>query len=221
MHGARLPPTFPTDIHRGVAVHDSTNVFFHVGMPKTGTSSIQTALLYHLAHPGFQYVSFGEINGSCGIGTLVDEAPEAYVWNRLFGLEGAPVARLDRMSRVFSFDSVECHPYDRTTLLHGCVVRDFLHRIGAGDIHVDPLSENDSLRVEACKLMYIYNRHCFPRGADSRWLAERAFPLGHLSQLPSAPLRLHPLLVQHMAPPVATQRAPAGTPRHSPADGSR
>lgn len=65
----------------------------HVGMPKSGTSSIQSALYFSLDDPRFQYVSFGEINGSRGIVTLFGEEPESHLGNRGLAVTGDALAR--------------------------------------------------------------------------------------------------------------------------------
>jgi hypothetical protein len=45
----------------------------HVGMPKSGSTSIQDALFYHLRPAGFQYAGFGSPNGSYGTVALFDD----------------------------------------------------------------------------------------------------------------------------------------------------
>lgn len=52
---------------------------FHIGMPKTGISSIQEYLYYGLRDPAFRYVDFGEANGSRGVTTLFGN-PETYFY---------------------------------------------------------------------------------------------------------------------------------------------
>lgn len=50
----------------------------HVGMPKTGTSSIQNYLCRHLSDPNFLYIHFGEVNGTRALSTIGLEQPESY-----------------------------------------------------------------------------------------------------------------------------------------------
>ena len=61
---------------------------FHIGMHKTGTSSIQESLYYGLRDPSFLYFGFGEPNGSRGLKTLFGDDPEFHIMNRKMGLSG-------------------------------------------------------------------------------------------------------------------------------------
>ena len=54
----------------------------HVGMPKTGTSSIQESLHDGLTDPAFHYCSFGSVNVMRSIITLFGEAPEKHHTHR-------------------------------------------------------------------------------------------------------------------------------------------
>ncbi|MEB3266378.1 MAG: hypothetical protein VKN13_07180 [Cyanobacteriota bacterium] len=54
----------------------------HVGMPKTGTSSIQEYLYYSLDDPRFRYIGFGEVNGSQALSTICLLQPETYWMHR-------------------------------------------------------------------------------------------------------------------------------------------
>jgi hypothetical protein len=58
---------------------------FHIGMPKTGTSSIQESLFFGLTDRSFRYFSFGEVNGSRGVTTLFGN-PDSYFYHRQKGL---------------------------------------------------------------------------------------------------------------------------------------
>ncbi|MEB3351728.1 MAG: hypothetical protein VKM01_05320 [Cyanobacteriota bacterium] len=51
-----------------------TRCWFHIGMPKTGSSSIQETLYYELRDPGFIYCGFGEINSSFALSSFVGQA---------------------------------------------------------------------------------------------------------------------------------------------------
>ena len=56
----------------------------HVGMPKTGTSSIQESLLFGLSDPRFRYISFGDPNAGEFLESLFgDETPGFWVHQRL------------------------------------------------------------------------------------------------------------------------------------------
>ena len=58
---------------------------FHIGMPKTGTSSIQESLYHGLTDGHFRYFGFGEINGSRGITTLFGN-PSSYFYHLQKGI---------------------------------------------------------------------------------------------------------------------------------------
>lgn len=273
-------------------------------MPKTGTTSVQQCLFYQLADPRFQYISYGEINGSRGISTLFIDNPSDFIWNRFldvdqhsieryrqrlsnrqhraiqrarnrkadliisaescwnmntsslarirlfFNREGyCPkiviylrpwmlwlpsiiqekiknglmdlsqalsydslvelldcVSRIERMKEVFGVDAVECRKYDRASLHGGCVVQDFYQYIKAEHAPAQASLLNDSLGTEACKLLYNYNRHHFPRAANPRWLAQHSFLIGKLSGLRSHPLRLGRSLLEPVIPFVEQQQ---------------
>lgn len=272
--------------------------FFHVGMPKTGSSSIQAALYYAFNDRRFQYVSFGEVNGSRGTVTLFGEKPETHLGNRRLAITGdslnryhrrlerrlqrairrarrlgadliisaedawhmsAPaltqlrnffdregylvrvivylrpwlswltssmqeqlkygladlssavksdkllrrfdyVNRLGKFTQVFGADRVECHPYLFDSLQGGCVVRDFFRRIGSDACRPPAGNLNPSLGVEACKLLYHYNRHRLQSKPGRIFFATHTRLLDRLAGLGGAPMRLHPSIVQ----PVAT-----------------
>lgn len=50
-----------------------TRCWLHIGMPKTGSTSIQQTLDYELRDPGFTYCGFGEINGSLALSSFVGQ----------------------------------------------------------------------------------------------------------------------------------------------------
>lgn len=278
--------------------------FLHVGMPKTGTTSVQHNLYYHLTDPRFQYISFGEINGSRGLSTIFGDNPRISLRNKFLGLDqksiqryrerlsrkqqralqrararrasliisaescwnmdSAPLARIraflnsegyrskviiylrpwmlwlpsilqekikngladlpkalsykplselldyvsriERMREVFGAEAVELRKYDRASLHGGCVVEDFFHCIKAERAASQVSMLNDSLGAEACKLLYNFNRHHFPRTANPAWLAEHSFLLGKLNGLSSEPLRLARSLLEHIIPFVEQQQ---------------
>jgi hypothetical protein len=57
------------------------NLILHVGMPKTGTSSIQKYLWHDLKDQNFQYVDFGVANGTRALYTIALEKPELFQLN--------------------------------------------------------------------------------------------------------------------------------------------
>lgn len=63
----------------------------HVGMPKTGTSSIQESLHYGLTDPAFHYCSLGGVNVTRSIFTLFAQAPEKHHTHR--GWSAAQIER--------------------------------------------------------------------------------------------------------------------------------
>lgn len=65
----------------------------HVGMPKTGTTSIQESLHDCLTDPAFRYFSFGEVNGSKGMATLFRAAPETYHTHQKLGWSSYQIAQ--------------------------------------------------------------------------------------------------------------------------------
>lgn len=66
----------------------------HVGMPKTGTSSIQDYLYAFLRDPRFSYVGFGEINGSRALSTISLGEPERYWIHQLNRIGPRKAAKL-------------------------------------------------------------------------------------------------------------------------------
>lgn len=67
----------------------------HVGMPKTGSTSIQESLYHGLRETGFRYVSFGEVNGERFILTCFgNEHGDNYHYHRKIGLTPEQVVDL-------------------------------------------------------------------------------------------------------------------------------
>lgn len=67
-----------------------SRLILHVGMPKTGTSSIQETLFHGLTDPRFRYVGLGMVNGSRPIQSLVGDSPVVAHAHPLQGID--PVA---------------------------------------------------------------------------------------------------------------------------------
>lgn len=105
----RFEPAFARDFDGSCVATDRTASGFlidaiamptcilHVGMPKTGTSSIQESLYFGLDDPRFRYVNLGDPNGSLWIETIFAERPEDF-W--VFRMKGRSFARL-RLARRF------------------------------------------------------------------------------------------------------------------------
>ena len=66
----------------------------HVGMPKTGSSSIQSTLFFGLDNTGHRYIGFGEINGSRALKTLLGENPEQFFLHRFLNFDKKVTERL-------------------------------------------------------------------------------------------------------------------------------
>jgi hypothetical protein len=79
-----------------------TRCWLHIGMPKTGSSSIQETLYYELRDPGYLYCGFGEINGSYAMSSFVGQQTHIAAIRQLKGL---PLVRpyrqrmMDRLKR--------------------------------------------------------------------------------------------------------------------------
>lgn len=70
----------------------------HVGMPKTGTTSIQESLYFGLEDPTFRYVGLGRVNAATHLPLLCSEQPEDY-W--LFRLGGYSKTRIRAMRGTY------------------------------------------------------------------------------------------------------------------------
>jgi hypothetical protein len=67
----------------------------HLGMPKTGSTSIQETLYHGLRVPGFRYVSFGEVNGEGILLTCFSQDyGENYHYHQKLGLSRNQLARV-------------------------------------------------------------------------------------------------------------------------------
>lgn len=76
-----------------------TRGILHVGMPKTGTTSIQETLFFDLDDPRFLYVSAGDRNAALALGVLcADAGPPRH----LLGAIGNDPAFVDRLRRSYS-----------------------------------------------------------------------------------------------------------------------
>jgi hypothetical protein len=72
----------------------------HIGMHKTGTTSIQESLWRRLDDPGFSYVDFDEANGSRAMAILFSDELEKFVGFRSLGWSATRIARYKK--RVFA-----------------------------------------------------------------------------------------------------------------------
>lgn len=66
----------------------------HVGMPKTGTSSIQESLYFGLEDPRFRLVNLGHPNGSLFIEPIFRDRPEGFWLHRTKGLSPERLRRM-------------------------------------------------------------------------------------------------------------------------------
>jgi hypothetical protein len=78
-------------------------LILHIGMPKTGTSSIQESLHRGLSDPAFQYIGLEGANGNSAMVTLFRTAPEDYFIHRLMGRSIRQVAH-HRMELLDNLD---------------------------------------------------------------------------------------------------------------------
>jgi len=87
------------DVHPRAASYPMAPCILHVGMPKTGTSSIQDSLFHGLSDPRFRYVSLGHVNSAIFLATLFGSQPETF-W--LFRRSRRSPDEIDRMRRGFA-----------------------------------------------------------------------------------------------------------------------
>lgn len=79
----------------------------HVGMPKTGTSSIQESLYYGLSDPAFRYIGLGEVNHAAAMAALFSDTPEKSYVHRKMGRSAQQVAQyrvqlLDKLDNLLA-----------------------------------------------------------------------------------------------------------------------
>jgi hypothetical protein len=99
--------------------------------------------------------------------------------------------RLAEYERIFGRENLTVRPFVRTKLKDGCVVRDFCHVLG---IPFEPdriVRSNDSISLDAVKLLHAYDRFdpgrkVPPLYVPSRWLLVKC-----LEGLPGTPFRFH------------------------------
>lgn len=66
----------------------------HVGTTKTGSSSIQESLYFHLRSRDFQYCSLGDVNGDHSMATIFRTHPEDFHYNKKLGLSTCEVQKI-------------------------------------------------------------------------------------------------------------------------------
>lgn len=92
----------------------------HIGMPKTGTSSIQDTLYFGLKDPRFSYYSAGEVNGSRMLWTLyAKEKLPFHLWRK--NVENVQYARKKqvRYQRLLTRQLKSANLQNRTLILSG------------------------------------------------------------------------------------------------------
>lgn len=87
----------------------------HVGMPKTGTSSIQGSLHYGLTDPAFRYIGLGGANSSAAMATLFSDAPEKHYSHRRMRQSAQQVQRyraqlLNQLDTILTNTSTDIQP---------------------------------------------------------------------------------------------------------------
>jgi hypothetical protein len=103
-------------------------------------------------------------------------------------------ARLGKFEQVLGREQVEFWRFDPPAFPRGCVVRDFCTRL---DIHISPEDlprVNDSLSLEALRLLYVYRRFGPGYGRGEQAMRENTALKEHLMGLRGPKLRLHAAL---------------------------
>jgi hypothetical protein len=75
----------------------------HVGMSKTGTTSIQESLYYDLSDPAFRYIDLGQVNHVAAMTTLFSDTPENSYVHRRMGRSAQQVAQY-RVQLLYELD---------------------------------------------------------------------------------------------------------------------
>ena len=96
---------------------------------------------------------------------------------------------LSRWARIFGRDAMICRKFERTTLLDGDIVADFLSAVG---IDLDPAFEkpedvNEALDAEMLEYLRLFNEQV-PRFVDKRLNSARANIVPLLSKISTGPL---------------------------------
>lgn len=91
----------------------------HVGMHKTGTTSIQSFLTKRLADPGFHYAALRLPNHSSELFCLFNGHPEQYHAHRVVRRRREDVYRLNRQARRALIDSFESQGRDTVEVISG------------------------------------------------------------------------------------------------------
>lgn len=280
----------------------------HVGMPKTGSTSIQRTLFYELADPGFRYVGLGEIYTNRAMESLFGDDPACYPVHDRLGLDatdlkcrrerylgrlvsaleacdarhavpivsaercwamtgveltrlreffagmgylpevlvyvrpllewypsafqewvkwggarfrpfqsfgeksigrdqGDIVAGLMTLDETFGRENVRVAAFERNRLEAGCVVSDFCHRVGIGRAPSRIHRANDSLGLDAVKLLYAYYCDGPGYGRGRRVVQENQRLQRRLSALGGRPFRFHSSLFRGIAEEIGRQHA--------------
>jgi hypothetical protein len=110
-------------------------------------------------------------------------------------------AVLSRVARVFGTEYVTVRAFQRSRLVAGCVVRDFCHVAGIAFDARAIIRSNDSLSLDAVRVLCAYHRY---RDAPLPWtelLAQRVSALG------GAPLRFHSAFLSDWRSIIAAEHA--------------
>jgi hypothetical protein len=91
----------------------------HVGMHKTGTSSIQTMLYHHLSDERFHYANLGGENHSVAVYSLFCDQPEAYYILRALGWGSEDIAAYNGSNRKALVESFQSQSSDVVELISG------------------------------------------------------------------------------------------------------
>jgi hypothetical protein len=86
----------------------------HIGMPKTGTSSLQESLRYGLADPAFRYIGLGGSNSTAALATLFSDK-ETHYSHRIMGrsvrqVQQCRVQWLSQLDNMLTHTGAEVRP---------------------------------------------------------------------------------------------------------------
>ncbi len=123
-------------------------------------------------------------------------------WNTLRN-DGLSLPRLngyrkpiESLDATFGRDRVGIHAYDPQRFEAGCVVRDFVRRLGIqGELHMGPRA-NQSLRLPAVRLLYAYRRFGPKPSSGQAEAVADGHRIRALMGLAGDPLRFHSDLVR-------------------------
>ena len=114
-------------------------------------------------------------------------------WNSSFFPLGSGAYRfaVEKFDRLLGAEKVRLWKYDRKDFPGGCVVRDFLQRLGFGNYGGPSPQLNEGLGLEATKLLLAYHRSNLGEVCDVATFRANAQLAAHTRSLPGPPVRFH------------------------------